>query len=195
MIALLFETWREAFGAYVEQSTPAESLKSASLNEDLRSWTSELTTAIVRSCEQLGWVASARWNPTRRLPKAGKEYLSLDVTAFGGGTHPRWPLPLAVFELENSLTDLRVAYALWKVLCVRAKLRVVFAYRPDWKRSRELVATLTDEIMGGMSPEDRTSVTGQTVLAIGNRGEGETFPWGYFKFWLLNPNLGRFEKL
>ena len=30
---------------------------------------------------------------------------------------------------------------------------------------------------------------------VGNRGEGETFPWGYFKFWLLDSNLGRFEKV
>jgi hypothetical protein len=27
-----------------------------------------------------------------------------------------------------------------------------------------------------------------------SRGEGESFAWGYFKFWALDPNLGRFEK-
>jgi hypothetical protein len=36
---------------------------------------------------------------------------------------------------------------------------------------------------------------GTTVLVVGNRGDGETFPWGYFKFWLLNANLGEFEKI
>jgi len=35
---------------------------------------------------------------------------------------------------------------------------------------------------------------GETVVVLGSRGEGETFPWGYFKFWSLDPNLGRFEK-
>jgi hypothetical protein len=54
--------------------------------------------------------------PTRRLPQAGKEYLGLDVTAFPEGKEPRWPLPVAVFELENSPSDNRVAYSLWKVL-------------------------------------------------------------------------------
>jgi hypothetical protein len=33
------------------------------------------------------------------------------------------------------------------------------------------------------------------VLIVGNRFEGETFPYSYFKFWMLDTNLGRFEKL
>jgi hypothetical protein len=40
-----------------------------------------------------------------------------------------------------------------------------------------------------------TAIAGETVLVVGNRGEGETFPWGYFKFWMLHTNLGRFEKV
>lgn len=149
----------------------------------------------MRSCESQGWVASARWNPTRRLPQGGKEYLSLDVVVLPGGEAPAWPLPVAVFELENSPTDRRVAYSLWKVICVRSALRVVFAYRPDWKQSRSLVAELGQQVIGGMTLDERASLTGQTVLVVGNRGEGETFPWGYFKFWILDTNLGRFEKL
>jgi hypothetical protein len=138
-------------------------------------------------------VASARWNPSKRLPQAGKEFLGLDVTAFAGGTEPRWPLPLAVFELENHRTDRRVAYALWKVLCVRAGLRVVFAYRPDWEQGRQLVSTLARDVVGSLTPEQRACLDGQTVLIVGNRGEGPTFPWGYFKTWVLNPGLGQFE--
>jgi hypothetical protein len=36
---------------------------------------------------------------------------------------------------------------------------------------------------------------GETVLVIGNRGEGETFPYGYFTYWMLDANIGRFEKI
>lgn len=32
-------------------------------------------------------------------------------------------------ELENSRDSERIAYSLWKVLCVRAELRIVFCYR------------------------------------------------------------------
>lgn len=107
----------------------------------------------------------------------------------------RWPLPVAVFELENSNNDDRVAYSLWKVLCVRADLRVVFAYRPDWEKARQVVAVLEGEVVGSLTIPQRESLGGQTVLVMGSRGEGETFPWGYFKFWKLDANLGRFIKI
>jgi hypothetical protein len=172
-------------------------LKKASLAGDLRAWTNELTTAVVRSCERVGWMAAAKWNPCRRLPKGGHEYLGIDVMAFPpeGGFVCRWPMPLAAFELENARKDDRVAYSLWKVLCLRVGLRVVFAYRPDWERSRQLVNAVATDVVGGLRPERRVTIEGQTVLVVGNRGEGETFPWGYFKFWMLDTNLGRFEKV
>jgi hypothetical protein len=195
-VSNLFETWRSAFGSYVEQPGFGNLLKTASLAADLRTWTNALTTAVVRSCEA-GWIAAAKWNPCRRLPKGGQEYLGIDVIALPPDDAPacRWPLPLAAFELENSRRDDRVAYSLWKVLCIRAALRVVFAYRPDWERSRQLVGALERDVVGGLAPAQRTSLECETVLVVGNRGEGETFPWGYFKFWRLNTNLGRFEKI
>ena len=190
-----FDAWRDAFGRYVEAPERSELLKRAAVEAALRTWTNELTTVVVKSCEAINWVASARWNPTKRLPQAGKEYLGLDVTAFPGGQSPRWPFPVAVFELENSPSDNRVAYSLWKVLCVRSTLRVVFAYRRDWDRSRKLVTSLANDVIGSLSLEERSRVSGQTIVVVGNRGEGETFPWGYFKFWNLNSNLGQFEKV
>lgn len=130
----------------------------------------------------------------------GKEYLSIDVTALPKADEAAqdrllWPFPLAVIELENHPKDARVAYSLWKVLCIRAPLRVVIAYRRDWEQSRQLVGRLAEDVVGGMTPEDRKRLTGVTVMVVGNRGEGETFPWGYFKFWRLDNNLGRFEKV
>ena len=117
------------------------------------------------------------------------------MMAFAGISSARWPLPLAVFELENHAKDDRVAYSLWKVLCLQVGLRVGFAYRPDWERSRQLVSAVEQDVIGGLRPDQRTALDGETVLVVGNRGEGETFPWGYFKFWMLNANLGRFEKV
>jgi hypothetical protein len=194
-MATAWDQWHPAFLERIREPGMAETLKQAALAEILSTWTSSLTTAVVQSCEALGWAASARWHPCRRLPQAGKEYLSIDVTALPGGTAPLWPFPLAVFELENHRTDRRVAYSLWKVLCIRAGLRVVIAYRPDWEQTRRLVTRLAEDVVGGLRPEERTTLGGQTVLVVGNRGEGETFPWGYFKFWMLDVNLGRFGKV
>jgi hypothetical protein len=193
----LLATWRTSFWNVLQESGLGSSLKAASLAEDLRAWTNDLTTAVVKSCEAIGWSPAARWNPCQRLPQHGQEFLGIDVMAFPSETNStvRWPMPLALFELENRRKDDRVAYSLWKVLCIRAGLRVVFAFRKDWEHSRILVNTICTDVIGGFQPEQRTALGGQTVLVVGNRGEGETFPWGYFKFWLLDTNLGRFEKI
>lgn len=192
-MATAWETWRDAFVEQIREPTMMDALKHAALAEDMLSWTSHLTTAVVRSCRSLGWEAAGKANKCARLPKEGQEYLAIDVMAFPAGPVPLWPSPLAVFELENQYQ--RVAYSLWKVLCIRAPLRVVIAYRRDWDLSRELVANLTEDVIGGIGLDQLATLDGQTVLMIGNRGEGETFPHGYFKYWMLNPNLGRFEKL
>jgi hypothetical protein len=55
----LFETWRTAFGDCVQQQSAGALLKAASLAEDLRTWTNELTTVVVRSCEAVGWLVSS----------------------------------------------------------------------------------------------------------------------------------------
>jgi hypothetical protein len=200
MSASLFQQWQAAFLQHLQDTSIATPLKEAAVAGQLAEWTTCLTAAVVRSCDALGWRAAGKGHPLALLPQAGQEYLGIDVMAFAGpaaDTPPagRWPLPLAVFELENVHNQDRIAYSMWKVLCIRAGLRVVFAYRPDWERSRKLVSAVGDDVIGASSVEHFGGLEGQTALVVGNRGEGETFPYGYFKCWLLNRNLGRFEKV
>ncbi|MHC4402654.1 MAG: hypothetical protein ACYTG0_23580 [Planctomycetota bacterium] len=164
------EKWRSAFSEYIQQPVVAEGIKHAALAQDLSTWTSSLTAAVVRSCVSIGWEAAGKWNRSRRLPQPGQEYLNIDVTAFPSAEDSRavWPLPLAVFELENHRTDKRVAYSLWKVLCIRAMLRVVIAYRPDWDQSRQLVANLKEGVIDGLTPEERMSLGGH-AYCLGRR--------------------------
>lgn len=203
------ERWRDAFTTVLSRREVAEPLKEAALAQRLRDWTTLLTGVVVDSCRSVGWVAAAKGFGLEFLPQAGQEYLGLDVMAFqrAGGTdttlapdgaevlRPAWRFPVAVFELENSRSDARVAYSLWKTLCVRAPLRAVFAYRPDWESGVQLVQHLGSDVVGAMPIGERSSVTGDTLIVLGSRGEGETFPHGYFKTWRLNTNTGRFDKL
>ncbi|AMV35268.1 hypothetical protein VN12_24295 [Pirellula sp. SH-Sr6A] len=192
----LFDLWRTSFLHVVQEQEIAANLKAASLNEDLKNWTSCLTSAVVTSCQKSGWLAAAKGHKLDELPQAGQEYLSIDVMAFASSPAiGRWKLPIAAFELENHRTDARVGYSLWKVLCLRTELRVVFAFRRDWEESRRSVDAICRDVVGSLSVPERVAVTGNTVLVIGNRGGGETFPWGYFKMWLLDPKVGRFEKI
>jgi hypothetical protein len=190
--------WRDAFLAILQRPENAAPLKEAALGEILSDWTRHLTAVVVQSCQSLDWCAAAKGFALDLLPQVGQEYLGIDVMAFEkprAGEGPRWRFPLAVFELENSRGDDRVAYSLWKVLCLRSRLRVVFAYRRDWEEARSLVNRLAEEVVGAFPVNERGDLRGQTLLVTGSRGEGATFPWGYFKLWELDPNLGRFRTI
>lgn len=189
--------WWDRFLEHMQDADRAAPLKEASLSENLGDWTRLTTEAVVFTCESLGWEATALGHKLDRLPESASEYLKLDAMAFPSreGSDARWPLPVAVFELENSPRDDRVGYSLWKVLCVRAPLRMVFAYRRDWERTRDLMHYLTSEVVGSLSPAERVAIGGETAVVTGSRGESETFPHGYFKLWLLDTNLGKFDRI
>jgi hypothetical protein len=128
------------------------------------------------------------------LPIARSEYLGLDVVAFEASGDRRWRFPVAVFELENGREDDRVAYSLWKVLCVRASLRVVFCYRRDAAEGSSLVRHLSEQVAHAMEIQDRAALTGETLLVVGSHSEAATFPYGFFRSWLFDTNLGKFAR-
>lgn len=187
--------WADVFFRLMQTHDVAAGLKEAALSASLGAWTERLTSVVVATCEALGWHPAAKGHLGDVLPLVRQEYLALDVMAFLIGGTTRWPFPIAVFELENSREDDRVAYSLWKVLCIRAALRVVFAYRRDAREGLTLVNRLTESVIGGMLIAERMALTGETSLIIGSRGEADTFPYGYFKIWILNANTGRFDRL
>jgi hypothetical protein len=190
--------WRQAFSASLQAPENAEPLKQAAVAGKMAAWTKQLTAVLVQSCQAMGWSAAAKGHPLNLLPQLGQEYLGMDVMAFEpqrDAGEPCWRFPIAVFELENSRGDDRVAYSLWKVLCLNCRLRIVFAYRQDWEEGRKLVGKLSADVVGAMPISQCNELIGTTLLVIGSRGEGETFPWGYFKLWELSANLGRFEKI
>lgn len=188
--------WINTFMQQLQLRDVAEPLREAAVLGNLSEWTRLLTDAVVASCRQLGWPAAGKGHRLKLLPQHQQEYLGVDVMAFPSGTGdgpPAWPFPLAVFELENQSE--RATYSLWKVICVRAELRVVFTYRNDPTQVRELVQSIKNEVIDGYSTEQRQTLDDRTLLVTGTRGEGETFPYGFFKFWRLNTNVGAFEKI
>ena len=44
-----------------------------------------------------------------------------------------------------------------------------------------------------MTIEQRTGLDGETLSVVGSRGEAGTFPYGFFKWWRLEKNTGKFE--
>lgn len=188
----LVRLWYEAFTKTVLRPEHAEPLRAAAVNERLVAWTEELTQVVVGTCEALGWQASAKGHQLELLPEARSEYLALDVMAFAAG-EKRWRFPVAVVELENSQKDDRVAYSLWKALCVRADLRAVFCYRRDAEKGPALVRFLRDEVVHAMTLAGRVSLEGETIVVVGCRDESAFFPYGFFKWWHLDSSSGTFS--
>lgn len=187
------EEWSKAFYASLAADPEiAVALREASIAGDLARWTTSLTGVVAEAFERLGLEVAAKGHRGSVLPVRREEYLALDVTALpaNGGT---WRFPVAVCELENSTRDEVVAYALWKVLCVRSALRVVFCYRSLRTDGPGLVSDLAEQVVGAVPLVDRQRLPGKTLIFVGSRNESSNFPYGFFQAWSLNYNTGRFE--
>jgi hypothetical protein len=182
------QVWRTSFMETVHQHEHRTALSRAAL---LGEWTKAMTSAVTQSCQSIGWQASAKGHTLKLQPIEHGEYLALDVTAFRAGKG-RWHFPIAVFELENG-DENRIAYSLWKVLCVQTTLRIVICYRQFSSDIPGLVQFLHQDIIAPMDTSERQHITGETLLVIGGRDAIDQFPSGFFKWWRLNISLGQFE--
>jgi hypothetical protein len=194
MAQTLTEKWQSAFLKIIQQHEHSTFLKEAALQERLGDWTKALTSVVIVTSEEMGWQASAKGHYLQMLPVGRSEYLALDVMAFPDG-EKRWRFPVAVLELENSKDDDRIAYSLWKVMCVRADLRIVFCYRRSTDEGSRLISFLRDEVIHAMGLINRINLEGETLLVVGSRDSSSTFPYGFFKWWHLDTNTGTFSLL
>ena len=187
--------WREAFFRTVQNNENASLFRQAAQAEDLAGWTAYLTDAVVGTCQALGWRAAAKGHHLDLLPIPHAEYLTLDVMAFAGSARGGWRFPVAAMELENSRDSERIAYSLWKVLCVRAELRIVFCYRSLSRQAPALVNCLSRDVIGALPLEQRLALEGETLVVVGSRSDSSAFPYGFFKWWRLERNTGSFNVL
>ncbi len=194
MDASLADAWRQTFMSVVQQHTHADLLKRAALKGQRRNWTQAITAAVVAASQSMGWEAAAIGHQSDQLPVPRSEYLDLDVMAFAPNPNP-WKFPVAVFELENRDDEDYIAYTLWKLLCVHAELRVLLCYRSQADDGLPLIRFLNEQVIAALTTPQRQSLSGETLLGIGSRADAATFPYGYFKWQRLDPNLGRFTRL
>jgi hypothetical protein len=45
-----------------------------------------------------------------------------------------------------------------------------------------------------MEIPERTAMIGETLVVVGSRDGTNTFPYGFFKDWLFDANIGRFGR-
>ena len=192
-MALNTRDWsRSLYAALDGDPATAGKLRNAAIAGDLARWTQALTDLVAKSLLELGLDVAGKGHRCTTLPVAREEYLALDMAAFGRNGDS-WRYPVAVGEFENSTRAEVVSYSLWKVLCIRDTMRVVFCYRSTRADGPRLVASLADRVVRPMALSDRERLRGDTVVFVGSRNDSATFPYGFFNVWRLNRNLGRFE--
>lgn len=189
---MISRPWQATFITTIQNPDIGDALKQAALSGELRLWTETLTQAVVVACRATGWQASAKGYPIPDIPVNTKEFLSLDVTAFEPSAK-QWPLPIAIMELENQ--ESRIPYSLWKVLCVRAQLRVVFGYSRTTEERASIIKTLQSTVLFDVGIARLMEIEGETLVVIGSRDQAEQFPYGYFKWWQLDNRAGSFSIL
>jgi len=121
------------------------------------------------------WVARLRPEDKAR----SGEYLNIDAffvdnAAFNPknkltGYDP-FVLPRAVVELENSFDINKISYCLWKILCIRAPIRVLVCYQSDSTEVQKLRQHLEEVIQAGSLMKD---TTGDLLVIIGNESVKE----------------------
>ncbi len=178
----------------VRRHEHADPLRHAALEARLGEWTVLLTGVVVATCKSVGWQAPAKGHQLELLPVPRGEYLAMDVMAFAGDGG-RWRFPAAVMELENSRRDDYIAHSLWKVLSVRASLRVVFCYRRNATEAPALLRFLRDDVIQSLGLAGRIGLEGQTAVVVGSRADSDMFPYGFFNWWQLEQNTGTFIKI
>ena len=178
----------------VKTHEASTTLLEAAESGELKPWTEALTDILVGIFPKMGWRGAARGHRSNLLPVPRSEYLALDIVAFKIAGDRRWRFPVGVFELENSPVEDLAAYSLWKVLCVRASLRVVICYRRDAIEGAELVTHLADQVVQATEIPTRTGLGGETLVIVGSRSETASFPYGFFKDWTLDANTARFRR-
>lgn len=181
---------KRTFFNIVRQHEFASPLREAAISEDLAAWTRHLTVATITTCEEMGWKAAAKGQRLQFLPEARNEYLTIDVMAFSSSpASTRWPFPIAAFELENSKNLDRIANSFWKLLCMRVPFRVLFCYRHDSSEGNAVLRFLHQEVLSPLN----VSLEGETLVVVGSRGESSAFPYGFFRWWQLNPSTISFN--
>ena len=140
----------------------------------------------------------------RRRPREKKyslEYLNIDVMFIDDaeyhlsyeGLDP-FVLPRAVVELENRYDWRKISYCLWKILCVRAPIRVLICSQKD----SENVASLKEQLEKVIWEGSLTKGTdGDLFVIIGDESVGVKAPWrDYFSVYeWRNDRLEKIEGL
>jgi hypothetical protein len=137
------ENWlREFMPALIE-------FEKESFSRTSSEWTQFMGKVLDRVARKTKCYAAMRRIRPKRDEYSG-EYLNIDAIFFDESAYDNWEnddwdppiLPSAAIELENDYDPKKITYCLWKLLCIRAHLRILIGYQRQLDRIESLKAHL-----------------------------------------------------
>ena len=124
------------------------------------------------------------------------EYLNIDALYFADKDYTsdeKEPLvlPRVAVELENSYSSDKIAYCLWKLMCIRTALKVLICYQRNEQKIRDLKARLEAVILDGKLMEGQDV---EVLLLIGNEDSHEDTEWNNYYSVFEWKNNGGFKQ-
>jgi hypothetical protein len=86
-------------------------------------------------------------------------------------------LPSAAIELENNPRHDKIAYCMWKILCIRTQLRVLICYQGSSNKISDLISCLTQVISKGNLLEGNNNNDGELLVLVGDDSLPEETEW------------------
>ena len=90
----------------------------------------------------------------------------------------------ALRDIERELRDRYARH--YRVICMRSA--------HEGHACLEDLAAANEQVAQAMGIQERTRIGGETMLIVGSRNDSGTFPYGFFKDWHYDMNLGRFGR-
>ena len=125
----LKEKWLKAFNLTLKE------LESESDTKSDDEWTRFMTKVFSKTGEKINCYVQSRF--TEDVKNAG-EFLNMDAMYFSNEDIKDWrsdfapiALPPIVIEHENQYLIQKIEYCLWKILCIRAQLRILICYQDN----------------------------------------------------------------
>jgi len=114
-----------------------------------------------------------------------------DIMYQDNGQYDPFVLPRAVVELENEYNIEKISYCLWKILCVRAPIRVLICYQNGKEKVKSLREHLENVIWQGslMKGSD-----GDLLVVIGDDSARGEASWEDY-FMVFEWRSDRLEKI
>ena len=147
-------------------------------------WTKFMAKVMKAMEKKTNWRVISRDSEERR---DSGEYLNIDAMFLDKSAYPSnwnigdWDpyiLPSAVVEHENDYGFEKIAYCLWKIVCIRAEVRVLICYQNNKEKIDSLTKYLEKIVKKSKLME---KVQGELFVIIGNDEEKKSSWKKYFK--------------